>query len=167
MTEIVKQRNGYSCLGAVIAMAAGKTFQDVVNIIGHEGNNGYSWIEAQYYLLHYNMFIGVGFGKPFQGEVNEDIEIIEGIFPFKNSPAIICVQSNLDKNEHHALYWDGKKHYDPSCTVTSEKLTDYEVISIWPLTILQEQAIEGTNRLFPGHKLNLLNLELKLKGRKK
>jgi len=153
--KIIRQKDSWSCLACSAAMAAGKTLQDVIDFVGHDGSDwdpnsrhpehyqGFSMLEIAKFLLDNCIMMGFYCINPEEGPIEFYFPIKENSYlPVEiqmSTKALVSVQSEkMHPNVKHMVYWDGEKIYDPTKS-TPRSLSEYIVYEWWPLLICEEQ----------------------------
>lgn len=149
--KVVTQPNSWSCYACVAAMATGKTLQDVVDFVGHDGSDidnesphpdkrrGFSLSEINRYIAEHGITFGVVGGdvSGFDFNIPKKYGAIEVSIP-TDLPAMVLVRSSLsDFDGNHCLYWDGKRLYDPYYN-EPVKFEDYTLNEWWPVAKIFE-----------------------------
>lgn len=136
-----KQSNSMECLACVAAMATRTTPNDFVDFLkrefpGEEIKPPYHDKYFQRYLLEFNMIVGVGLGH-IDYVKNSDNEYLGfAAYPLHRSAALISVRLDNEAIEH-ALFWDGKKIWDPDPnTEDGRDPLSYNIAGWWPITCL-------------------------------
>lgn len=125
MRPIKQKPDSSDCVAATAAMVAGTNIGAFHRKLGI--SNGYYDDQFFGYLRHYSFFPGLKIDKKFTiGRLRES-----GIMKY---PALITVKSEEEKGELHAVYWSGKKAYDPSPKVKNGRsLESYKILYWCPI----------------------------------
>lgn len=153
--KTIKQGAGdHMCVVCVLAMATGTTPEDVYAFLndGRVIGDPAGPADEALYLLSHGLVKGGGYhthGKGGKGNADLNIQFIYPAFP--PHPAIVEVMSQKYEGEQHSLFWDGKYLRDPNPdTPYLVKIEDYQVMSIWPLTYIQDKGRLRNFKFPPG-----------------
>ena len=142
--KALKQPNDWTCWPTVMAMVTGKTVDEVVAFLGHDGGEEtpdglmvsgkrrraiYDQ-EAFIYLMSNGWTLGSWFdGNPAQtGSVTKDWGC------WSKQSAVLFVKSQRFEGCSHVVLWDGEKVLDPNPNHPEfMPLDGYEVTAWWPL----------------------------------
>jgi len=139
--KTVKQPKGSMvCVAAVAAMATGHTLAEVeshiVPLIWENGKRYYPLSELIRFLGGCGVSYGVSVhtGEPLKVTRNTRFTVEIRM----TNPAILLVDSFVNSDWTHLIFWDGKKVRDPNPDVKKAKLSDYTVHEIVPLAYIEE-----------------------------
>lgn len=140
----LKQPTDWTCWPTVLAMVTGKTMEDVVAFIGHDGGAEDAdgvlvsgkrrravWDqEAIIYLAAHGWTMGAWFGgsPATVGATASDWGC------WSQYPAVLVVKSQRFEGCTHVVLWDGASVLDPNPTKPERcQLGEYEIRQWWPL----------------------------------
>ena len=141
-TELIKQKNSWSCLACCACMATNTPLNQLYDFLGHdgsdvvqqsdhpEGRKSFSLIEIIKYMLN------CGVISSFLS-CNKKIAMKDVISSC--IPAIIIIASNVHvKNGTHAIYWDGTNLMCPRKGLLSSRTRLKRVVIVLPLINIKE-----------------------------
>lgn len=142
--KALKQPNDWTCWPTVMAMVTGKTVEDVIAFLGHDGGEENDtgplvsgkhrravWDQEAFIYL---MSQGWTMGAWFDGNPALVGSITKGWGCWSGLPAVLCVTSQRFEGCTHVILWDGEKVLDPNPNKPEYvSLDGYEVRQWWPL----------------------------------
>lgn len=133
------------CAVCVAAMATNTSVEEVYEFMndGRMMGDPIHNPELAMYLLKHGWALGRGWQINDHNNLSEDKIISNAdelhllMESIEREPAYLCVRSRNYEGVVHAVYWDGIHVRDPDPNMPDEcKLSDYNIIIVWPLTWL-------------------------------
>lgn len=140
-----KQHDRSSCVACVAAMITRTSPEDFVRYVQAlhpltPVKPPYSDIDLAKFLLEFEIIMGAGapvLSKGQEGEIYAQL-----IFDVSLFPAYVSVKSERDPRFEHAVFWDGKKIWDPNPNVPDGRdPLSYAIVGWWPLVQVRGKPI--------------------------
>lgn len=143
----MKQENNRDCVAAVAAMATETTLAQFKFEVDEHSDGGYSDIDFIAYCARHGVLVGGMAYGPDDDLITE--AVAQGYLKIMiDQPEYVGCQSERFPGKEHALYWDGKKVWDPNPDVLDGRpLPEYKINFWWPLLKSSDGAKYLANRI--------------------
>jgi len=137
--KILKQDDNNSCVGFVSAMATRTSIRRFRKFV--KKKPPWSDNEAYRYLVHCGYALGIGFNNS-GFEVLNEYDGISIQFKLRQYPAYVVVKSRNIKGDYHAVYWSGRRIYDPDPGIkrVGLSLEEYQIESWFPIIKMEKKC---------------------------
>lgn len=140
MTEVIKQRDKFSCVACVACMATSTRLVDFERFFYLKAPP-YSDLDLYRYLLSCGYSVGVGFLNHNKEKFQSQYKLKIGFY-VSDFPAYVVVKSQRFKGMEHVVYWTGSQILDsnPEIKNAGLPLSEYDIVAWFPIVKFEDSG---------------------------